>query len=185
MRVIAGTARGIPLLPPHKSLPIRPTLDRVRESLFSILGTRIEGGRFLDLFAGTGAHGIEALSRGAAEAVFVDGDARALKLVRDNLVKTRLERGAVCLKLRLPAQLPALRGPFAVAFADPPYEFDDYSGLLAGLSEHHLLAEGGLFVLEHARKNSPPEAQGILLRTRQAHYGDTTLSFYEVSAPPL
>lgn len=186
MRVIAGSARGIPLLSPPKSLPIRPTLDRVRESLFSILGPRIAECRFLDLFSGTGANGIEALSRGASQAVFVDGDARALRLVRENLLKTHLEDRATCLTLRLPTQLGTLRGPFHLVFADPPYEFQDYAGLLLGLCEAKLLAEEGLFVLEHARKVPAPVPPEGLRHTRTAQYGDTSLSFYQrLPLPPV
>jgi len=178
MRVIAGQAKGIQLSPPPKELAIRPTLDRVREALFSILMPRLEGARFLDLFAGTGANGIEALSRGAARCTFVDSDARALKLVRGNLVRARLERGAECLKLALPKDLRALRGSFDIVFADPPYAFAEYEALLGGLQTYAVLAPEGVFILEHARRAAPPERVENLLRTRQAEYGDTVLSFY-------
>lgn len=178
MRVIAGQAKGIQLSPPPKELAIRPTLDRVREALFSILMPRLEGARFLDLFAGTGANGIEALSRGAARCTFVDSDARALKLVRGNLVRAKLERGAECLKLILPKDLRALRASFDIVFADPPYAFSDYEALLSGLQTYSLLSPDGVFILEHTRRAAPPERVETLLRTRQADYGDTVLSFY-------
>ncbi len=183
MRIIAGQAKGIKLSPPPKELAIRPTLDRVREALFSILMPRLEGARFLDLFAGTGANGIEALSRGAAACVFVDGDARALKLVRENVVRAKLERGAECLKLHIPKDLRLLKGPFDVIFADPPYAFGEHEGVLKGLQTYHLLAPEGVFVLEHGRKADLPEQVENLVRTRQAAYGDTLLSFYGWRTP--
>ncbi len=178
MRVIAGLAKGIKLSPPPKELAIRPTLDRVREALFSILMPRLEGARFLDLFAGTGANGIEALSRGAAGCTFVDGDARALKLVRENVARAKLERGAECLKLEVPRDLGRLKGPFDVIFADPPYAFAEHEALLKGLQQFALLSPEGVFVLEHGRKTDLPEQVEELVRTRQAKYGDTMLSFY-------
>mgnify|MGYP002400799701 CR=1 FL=1 len=178
MRIIAGSARGIPLMPPPKDMPIRPTLDRVREALFSILAHRVDGGRFLDLFAGSGANGIEALSRGAAEAVFADADARALKLVRANLEKTRLERHGVCLRLNIPQDLRRLNGSFSIIFADPPYAFSGHAALLAGVGEHGLLAPEGILVFEHARKTVLPDAVSAFQRYRIALYGDTGLSFY-------
>jgi 16S rRNA (guanine(966)-N(2))-methyltransferase RsmD len=177
MRVIAGQARGVRLVAP-KGTQIRPTLDRVRESLFNILAPRVEGARFLDLFAGTGANGIEALSRGAAEAIFVDSDAQSLQCVEENLRRTRLEAGARRLRMVLPRELAALHGPFDLIFADPPYRFPEYAELLEGVSARGLLAAGGLLVVEHERRVELPEAVGNLTRTRQARYGDTLLSFY-------
>jgi 16S rRNA (guanine(966)-N(2))-methyltransferase RsmD len=123
MRVIAGEHGGRRLLTlPGRAL--RPTLDRVRESLFSILGDDVEGARALDLFAGTGALGIEALSRGAASALFVDADARALAVLRKNLAALGLERRARAQQAKLPRALKTLlrAGPaFDIIFADPPY----------------------------------------------------------------
>jgi 16S rRNA (guanine(966)-N(2))-methyltransferase RsmD len=177
MRIIAGSAKGARLSSPA-DLPIRPTLDRVREALFSILMPHLENAHFLDLFAGTGANGIEALSRGAAQATFVDADLRALNLVRENLLHAKLERGAECLRLSLPKDLERLRGPYDIVFADPPYEFAAYPALLEGLDAHRLLAPDGVIVIEHGRLSMPPETAGGLNCYRRAHYGDAHLSFY-------
>jgi 16S rRNA (guanine(966)-N(2))-methyltransferase RsmD len=159
---------------------VRPTLDRVREALFSILGPRLEGARFLDLFAGTGANGIEALSRGARAAVFVENDLRSIEAIRRNLELTRLS-GATCLRALLPAALAELgrkEPPFDLVFADPPYAFSDYERLLLGLEEGGLVAQDGLIVVEHAVRVGIPEKVGELTRYRQAVYGDTARSFF-------
>lgn len=180
MRVIAGTARGTRLTAP-KGLEVRPTLDRVREALFSILGPRLEEARFLDLFAGTGANGIEALSRGARAAVFVENDPRSIEAIRHNLETTRLGAFATCLRALLPGALAELgrkEQPFDLVFADPPYAFSDYERLLLGLEEGGLVAQDGIIVVEHAVRVGVPEKVGELTRYRQAVYGDTVLSFF-------
>jgi 16S rRNA (guanine(966)-N(2))-methyltransferase RsmD len=180
MRVIAGTARGVRLIAP-KGLDVRPTLDRVRESLFNILAPRLEDARFLDLFAGTGANGIEALSRGARTAVFVDSEPRSLEVIRRNLEAARLAAAATCFRVVLPGALDDLgrkEQPFDVVFADPPYVFADYDRLLAGVGETGLMAQDGIAVIEHAARMIIPENAGGLVRYRQAVYGDTALSFF-------
>lgn len=177
MRVIAGTARGRRLASPPGDR-VRPTLDRVREALFNILAPEIDGATFLDLFAGSGANGIEALSRGAAEVLFVDNHPQSLACIRKNLEDTRLiERGTV-VNRRLPGEIHRLQGPWDIVFADPPYDFDDYPGLLAALGGGGLVAPGGRVIVEHTRKITLPEAAGALTLTRQRPYGMTTLSFY-------
>jgi 16S rRNA (guanine(966)-N(2))-methyltransferase RsmD len=177
MRVIAGSARGLRLTAPPGQ-DIRPTLDRVRESLFNILMPRIEGARFLDLFAGTGANGIEALSRGAQHAVFVEKDRQALVAIRNNLLQTRLAKAGEILVLDLPRQMERINGSFDIVFADPPYAFDAYSELLEGIANHGLIAEKGLLVIEHARRAALHAVYGALERIRETRYGDTRLSFY-------
>jgi len=177
MRIIAGTARGMRLHAP-KGMEIRPTLDRVRESLFNIIGPEIAGARFLDLFSGTGANGIEALSRGAAEAHFVDGDTQALALLQKNLEQTRLGANARVHKLLLPKGLCRLGGGFGWVFADPPYSFSEYDELLSALQENGLLIEGASVCLEHDHRSTLPESVGTLRLGRQKKYGDTVLSFY-------
>ncbi len=178
MRIIAGQAKGRRLLSPPADWPIRPTLDRIRESLFNIVTPRLEGARFLDCFAGTGANGIEALSRGASQAVFVDSDARALRLVRENLTHTGLAGGGMCFKLTLPQDLGRIPGRFDIIFADPPYEFAEYEALLYGIQECGLLADQGWVVLEHHRRHAIPAHCGGLSRHRQSRYGEKRLSFY-------
>ncbi|MBN2310260.1 MAG: 16S rRNA (guanine(966)-N(2))-methyltransferase RsmD [Candidatus Hydrogenedentes bacterium] len=179
MRVIAGKAKGIRLESP-KGRGVRPTLDRVRESLFSILGPRLADARFLDLFAGTGANGIEALSRGAVHATFVDNDRRSQELVRRNLGRAGLSDSADCRCLRLPNALASLSPcePYDIIFADPPYAFEEFDALLGALQEGRLLAEDGIVVVEHARGAAVPEQTAGLCRQREAVYGDTRLSFF-------
>ena len=177
MRVITGTARGRRLLTPHGER-VRPTLDRVREALFSMLMDRLERAAFLDLFAGSGANGIEALSRGALRAVFVDNHPESLDCIRKNLATTGLEHQGQCLRGSLPHDLARLPGPFDIIFADPPYDFADYIGLLTGIDGPGLLKPGGTVVVEHEKKTRLPEAVASLTRTQQRHYGMTTLTFY-------
>ena len=146
MRVIAGTARGVRLESPSGS-KVRPTLDRVRESLFSILGESVLDVGFLDLFAGTGAVGIEALSRGAAKAVFVDSSVNHLALVQRNLAKTKLGARARTVRCSLPDRVHVIGGTFEIIYADPPRMFADYQTLLDGIQSAGLLAESGRIIL--------------------------------------
>ncbi|HNR29815.1 MAG TPA: 16S rRNA (guanine(966)-N(2))-methyltransferase RsmD [Candidatus Hydrogenedentes bacterium] len=180
MRVIAGRARGVRLEEPG-DLAIRPTLDRVREALFSILGPRLPRAHFLDLFAGTGANGIEAISRGAASATFVDSHPRAVALIRRNLAKAGLHTDGRVLLLSVPEELPLIRRGdtrYDIVFADPPHAFNDFAGLLDGLAAGDLLAAQGVVVLEHDPRAAAPDAVGGLSRYRMARYGRTALSFF-------
>lgn len=177
MRVIAGEARGRRLQePPDKS--IRPTLDRVRTALFNMLMPELEGATFLDLYCGTGAIGIEALSRGASQAVFVDSAAMAQKITRDNLFHTGLAQRARCLALNLPAELGRIPGKYDLIFADPPYDCGQHEALLEGIVACGLLAPDGALIIEHARRQPLPEQFGTLERTRFKHYGEAALSVY-------
>lgn len=180
MRVIAGTAKGIRLESP-KGRAIRPTLDRVREALFSILAPRLEGARFLDLFAGTGANGVEALSRGAAWCTFVDHAPVAMSTMARNLQAAKCLDRAERLRLELPGELSVLRGraaPYDIVFADPPYGFAQYAPLVTQVRDMALLVEGGVLVVEHASRAPITEAAEGLTCSREARYGDTTLSFF-------
>ena len=183
MRIIAGTAKGIRLEPPYGN-DIRPTLDRVRESLFSIIAPRLECGPFLDLFAGTGANGIEALSRGAAQADFIDRDPRSIALVEKNLERTRLSDRARLVRGMLPGCLTRLTGPrheegSAVIFADPPHTFTAFPELFAEIAERGFIREDGVLVVEHdADTEIGPLPEGLAL-VREARYGKTLLTFFE------
>lgn len=180
MRIIAGCARGM-LLENPGNLPVRPTLDRVREALFSILMPRLEGAAFLDLFAGTGANGIEALSRGAKTVTFVECDPRMVALIRRNLAKTRLHADARVLLARIPDGLAALSGTgqtYDIIYLDPPHDFGPLAPLLDGVGAAELLSAQGMVVLEHATPAVVPERSGTWTRARQARYGRTTLSFF-------
>jgi 16S rRNA (guanine(966)-N(2))-methyltransferase RsmD len=177
MRVIAGAARGVPLISPE-GRDLRPTLDRVRENLFNILQPWFPGPKFLDLFSGTGANGIEALSRGAAAAVFVDSDRAAQSLTRGNLEKTRLASNATCLQLALPDELHRIPGTFNIIFADPPYAFEGVTELPASIADQGLLDDEGILIIEHSRKITLPETAAHLSQFRYKKYGDTGLTFY-------
>ncbi|MCC6696771.1 MAG: 16S rRNA (guanine(966)-N(2))-methyltransferase RsmD [Candidatus Hydrogenedentes bacterium] len=179
-RVIAGLAKGIRLDAPEGAT-VRPTLDRVRESLFSILMPRLPGARFADLFAGSGANGIEALSRGAAAAVFVDSDARSLDSVQQNLARAKLSATATQYQLRLPSGLTRLRkteAPFDLVYADPPFDFTSYDALLETLVSDELLRPQGLVIIEHASTVAMPGSVRSLTRQRQVTYGTVTLTFF-------
>ncbi len=161
---------------------VRPTGSRVREALFDVLGPRIEGARVLDLFAGSGAVGLEALSRGAAEVFLVEADPRVVRVLR----RTAAAFAPGCarvVRLHLPGQLGRLatiapRG-FDLVFADPPYRFDRHVELLTDATS--LLTGHGVFVLEHAAADEVPAAVGELARTDVRRYGESCLSFYERS----
>lgn len=180
MRVIAGQARGLVLEAPG-NLPIRPTLDRVREALFSILMPRLEGAHVLDLFAGTGANGIEALSRGAVSATFVDADPRVIALIHRNLATTRLHTTARVLLGRIPEELSKLADgehQYDLIYVDPPHDFGALPPLLERIHGARLLAIQGMVVLEHATNAVVPHCVASWACVRQAHYGRTTLSFF-------
>ncbi len=182
MRVIAGSFRSRVLQAPA-GLATRPTSDRLRETLFNVLAPRIDGARFLDLYAGSGAVGIEALSRGAAEAVFVERAAPALKMLRANLDRLglnagfRISPGSVAGFLRNGEAA----GKFDLVFLDPPYdaakEYATVLSLLGGTAAG-LLANGALVIAEHRRKEKLEERYGGLGRTRLLEQGDAALSFY-------
>ena len=176
VRVIAGTARGRGLKSP-KGESVRPTSDKVRGALFSILLSRrrIEGVAVLDLFAGTGALGIEALSRGAGRAVFVEKDTRTAKIVEENLVLTGLvERAQVIRADAERLDLPAL-GRFDFVFADPPYALVQKSRAVAALEA--LLADGAVAIVEHDVKLPPPVPSGLEAFDAR-EYGSTGITFF-------
>lgn len=186
MRVIAGTLRRRTLEAPA-GLKTRPTSDRLRETLFNVLASRIEGARFLDLYAGSGAVGIEAASRGASNVVLVERAEPALKVLRGNLEKLGLRGGVRVEAVSVGAFLRRVRPEgsaecFDTVFLDPPYEAaDEYAtvlGLLGG-SAAGLLAEGAVVIAEHRRKEKLADIFGSLRRVRLLEQGDASLSFYE------
>jgi 16S rRNA (guanine966-N2)-methyltransferase len=178
VRVIAGTARGRRLNAPRGSLA-RPTTDRVKEALFSILQGRLRGAVVCDLYAGSGALGIEALSRGAARVTFIDSDRRAVDAIRANLDATGLDTHAEVQQGVLPSALAAVAGPVDLVLADPPYDLpdDDLSDLLARAAR--LLADGGIIVVERDRRSAPPTWPAEASPREPRRYGDTTLHFAE------
>jgi 16S rRNA (guanine(966)-N(2))-methyltransferase RsmD len=186
MRIIAGSLRSRTLQAPP-GLATRPTSDRLRETLFNVLAPRLRGAQFLDLYAGSGAVGIEALSRGAAQAVFVERAPAALSVLRANLTRLgmtagfRIHPGSVAAYLRR-AQAGDAQG-FDIVFLDPPYDAaDEYAtvlGLLGG-GAAGLLAPCALVIAEHRRKERLEDGYGSLVRSRLLEQGDATLSFYAI-----
>jgi 16S rRNA (guanine(966)-N(2))-methyltransferase RsmD len=180
MRVIAGRLKGRRLKAPAWE-GVRPTSDKLRETLFNILAPRIDGARVVDAFAGTGALGIEALSRGAAEAVFIERDRRAQALIAENLAHCGIESGYAIIRAAAPSAFDRLRQapqfvPFDIILLDPPYDMVP-DGLLAQAGP--LVAPDGLVVLEHASRREAPGRSGNLVRVRQVRSADSALSFYE------
>ncbi|MDX6530625.1 MAG: hypothetical protein QOH41_2915 [Blastocatellia bacterium] len=186
MRIIAGKYRGRKLKSPS-SLETRPTSDRLRETLFNILAPRIKGARFLDLCAGSGAVGLEALSRGAAHATFVDQSGKMCALIEANLEALTIDGDDVEVVNRevtdfLRRRAKKEAAPFDVIFYDPPYA-TDYEKLLNFLGEHEvkLLGEDGVVIVEHHKKKDLKEEFGGLKRYRVLEQGDSCLSFYQAS----
>ena len=188
MRVIAGSFRGRRLAVPKGKRLVRPTADRVKESVFSILGDRVIGTRFLDLCAGTGSIGIEALSRGAKHVTFLEREARCIRSIEQNLQRCgvlpggqdqyRLFRGDVVKGLRYLCKHPVV---FEIIYFDPPYCEGArlFPICLPLLAEAALLGIGSALLIEHEKGSLLPEAVGNLRRSRQARYGGTVVSFYE------
>jgi 16S rRNA (guanine966-N2)-methyltransferase len=183
MRIIAGLYRSRTLEAPP-GLATRPSSDRLRETLFNVLAPRIEGAAFLDLYAGSGAVGIEALSRGAARVAFVERAPAALKALRGNLAKLgicsgfRIDSSSVAAALK---HLSKDTQRFDLVFLDPPWdaaaEYASTLGLL-GSSASELLADGALVIAEHRRKQRLEDRYSTLERTRLLEQGDAALSFY-------
>ena len=177
MRVIAGSLKGRRLKAPDWE-GIRPTSDKLRETLFNILAPRIDGARVLDGYAGTGALGIEAMSRGAASAAFVDLDRRAQALVEANLAHCGLTNGCVIIRASVARAIEDFRNAassFDLILLDPPY--DEAAAEVVG-AVGELLAQDGILVLEHARRQPAADSAGRIARTRQVISGDSVLSFY-------
>ncbi|GAB4364450.1 MAG: 16S rRNA (guanine(966)-N(2))-methyltransferase RsmD [Bryobacter sp.] len=174
MRVIAGELRSRKLLAPPGETT-RPTPDRLREALFSVLQPYLDGVVFYDLYAGSGAVGIEAISRGAARAVFVEADRSALAALKGNLAALGiLDRGLIVSKKVIPAVKTGLRG---IVFADPPYgERSEYEKLAHALAEN--LEEVELLLIQHDRRLEMPATIGAFERQRELRQGDNVITFY-------
>lgn len=177
MRVIAGSVRGRRLETP-KNNSIRPTQDRVREALFNILQSRLDGARFLDLFAGTGAMGIEALSRGATHATFVESDSTGVALIQRNLAMTGFEASARIMHHTLPQAFMKMEGRYDLIYADPPYGYTGFSELLPAMAESNAACPGAAIVIEHHERATLDDSYPPFNRHRTAKYGTTILSFY-------
>ena len=186
MRVIAGSLKGRRLKAPTWE-GLRPTSDKLRETLFNVLAPRVGGARVLDGFAGTGALGIEALSRGAAQVTFIERDARAQALIAENLALCGIAEGYAIIRASLDRGLVTLRSgpgfaPFDIVLLDPPYDQAAVTMLETLTGADSVLAPDGLVVLEHARRQPAPGSAGRLVLTRRLVSGDSALAFYQRQA---
>lgn len=177
MRVITGTARGRRLLE-LEGTETRPTAGRVKEGIFNIIQFDIEGRRVLDLFAGTGQLGIEALSRGAASAVFVEQRRDAAALVRENLKLTKLGESARVVQGEALAFLAAAGERFDLIFVDPPYASGLWEGVLGAISRFDILANHGIMVCESPAERELPDLPAPYSKHRVYHYGKTRITTY-------
>lgn len=183
MRIVAGKWGGRALRVP-RGLAVRPTGERVREAIFAILGDRVAGAKVLDLFAGTGAMAIEALSRGACGAVLVESSAPAVEALKANLAAVGAEQ-VVCLGMdyrRAIRQLAARRETFSIAFLDPPYGKGLVAGAAAALSAGGVLRPGALVVAERAARDPREPVPDGWIAATDRRYGDTHVTIYEVSS---
>ena len=177
MRVITGKARGIQLKTPDGMLT-RPTADRVKEALFSIINFDIPGARVLDLFGGTGQLGIEALSRGAASAVFVDAREDSCRLIRENLKRTKLEKDAKVIRSDYLDYLNRCREQYNIILLDPPYAEVFLENAIKRITEIDILQSDGIIVAERPLgKELPWEFEGYT-RSKDYKYGKVLLTIY-------
>lgn len=180
MRVISGNAKGRPL----RAVPgtgTRPTTDKVKEAVFSMIGPYFDGGDALDLFAGTGALGIEAVSRGMSRAVFIDADRKAIETIRHNVQTARMEEHAEIFRTDAMQALKAMAKrsrAFDFIFLDPPYRMKQVPDLLLYMEEHGVAREGATVVVEHDAAHRYPERIGSFVMRRHAEYGETGISIY-------
>jgi len=181
MRIITGSAKGTKLKTPRDSDLIRPTADRVKESVFNVLGPRVLGAKVLDLFAGTGNLGLEALSRGAKNAIFVDRSNLSVGLIRENAARTKLTdrvtiyRGDV---LRILDKLAGSGDSFDLIFCDPPYNKGLVAAVLAKVDQTALLAVDGIMIVEHSHQEAVKDEWDRLSLSRTLRYGDTLVSIF-------
>ncbi len=184
MRIITGQYRGR-RLKTLEGLAVRPTSDRLRETIFNILAPRIAGARFADLCAGSGAVGIEALSRGAAEVVFAEQSPKAAAIIRENLAHCGIESGyrvinrplAMALRYFVSEQI-----LFDIIYFDPPYDSLLYAPVVREIGASRLLADDGLLIVEHHRTILPPPGDERLRPYREITQGETRLTFYQMEA---
>lgn len=183
MRVVSGTAKGRPL----KAVPgtgTRPTTDKVKEAVFSMIGPYFEGGNVLDLFAGSGGLGIEALSRGMDKGVFIDLEPKSIEVIRANLKATGLDSKAEVYRNEAGRALKLLAKRayrFDLVFLDPPYRMKNVDELMLAMQENDMLAEDATIVVEYDAGHEYEETIGHFEQTRKTTYGDTAISIYRYS----
>lgn len=182
MRVIAGEHKGRQLRPVPNRLT-RPTTDKVKEALFQIIGPFFEGGQALDLFAGSGGLGIEAISRGIDHCIFVDKHPKAIQTIYDNVKALKLEEQTEVFRTDAFRAMKAAgkRGlSFDLIFLDPPYKKVSYEKLVEGINEHQLLKENGMIICEHdADEHLPEQLAGIPLFKHEIYGGTIAISIYQ------
>ena len=178
MRVTGGIGKGRKLKVPAGSR-VRPTSDKVKQALFNILGQKVEGALFLDLFAGIGGIGIEALSRGAGRVVFVDDSRDSLKIIKKNVEQTAFTERAQVVASKAETFLKKTSEQFDIVFLDPPYSLA-MEPLLKVLAESGILKPDSILIAEHFKKQPSIQQIGNLSLYRQAQYGDTVLTFYRL-----
>lgn len=183
LRIIAGEFRGRDISGPGNSTTTRPTSDRVREALFDILGRSLRSAQVLDICAGTGALGLEAISRGATSATFVEGDPRNVKLIHENIQKLQVTEKTVVLSAKLPYAMGRVKGgPYDIVFIDPPYESDLVESILPRLKRPKLLSSEAMIVVERDRRNPLGKVSTFAI-TRRHRIGDTELWFLQPGSP--
>lgn len=181
--MISGTAKGRPL----KAVPgtgTRPTTDKVKEAVFSMIGPYFEGGNVLDLFAGSGGLGIEALSRGMEKGIFIDLEPKSIEVIRANLKATKLESKAEVYRNEAGRALKLLAKrayKFDVVFLDPPYRMKNADELMLAMQENDMLSENAIVVVEYDADHEYEENFGHFAQTRKTTYGDTAISVYHYS----
>ena len=175
LRIAGGTARGLPLTEP-RGVRLRPTSGMVREAIFNIIGDRVEGASVLDIYAGTGALGIEALSRGAARALFIEAEPAACHAILQSLSRAGFGDRAEVLRGRLPAALAGLQNAFDLILMDPPYALETAEETLSLLGPR--LAAEGTVVYEHGTRYNPPERPAGLRLVERRVYGDSAIALY-------
>ncbi len=177
MRIISGSLKGRRIFAPS-GLALRPTPDKVRGALFNILSDQVFDIAFLDLYAGTGAVGIEAASRGARQVTFVEQNGRHLQYLRKNLTTCKLSDQTTVYGIAAAHYLKASTHSFDLIFMDPPYESDEIEKVLPRLQEGDIIAKNGCLIIEHFHKQLLPEVVGEIHFLKKYRYGETVLSFY-------
>jgi 16S rRNA (guanine966-N2)-methyltransferase len=182
MRVIAGQYRSRPLTAPPGD-DTRPTSDRLRETLFNVIALQVAGSTFVDVYAGSGAVGIEALSRGARQVYFLESGKKAARTIRENLRSLSISEGFEVMEREAAQSLRLLEAQGVsceVIFVDPPYAHHGaYEQTLGFISQSELLAQGGMVIAEHDKRHDPGDTFGALTRYRTLNQGDAVLSFYK------
>jgi len=180
MRVISGSKKGIPL----QAIPgkgTRPTVDKVKEAIFSMVGPYFNGGIALDLYAGTGGLGIEALSRGVEKVIFVDSDRKAIEIIKQNLAKTEFLDQAEVYKNESGRALKALtkrKLPFDLVFLDPPYAYQRIESEIAILHDFGLLNQGAIIIAETDSEVEFPDSIGQIYKEKETEYGNTRITVF-------